>query len=54
LVIKDLKGDANTNNITINAGASTTIDGASSKVINTARGFVRLIYDGASGSWNVV
>jgi hypothetical protein len=54
LVIKDLKGDANTNNITINAGTSTTIDGASSKVINTARGFVRLIYDGASGSWNVV
>lgn len=48
-IVKDAKGDANTNNITISP-ASGTIDGASNKVISTAYGIQRLFYNGTE--WN--
>lgn len=48
--IKDGKGDANTNNITITPAAG-NIDGAATRVINTAFGSVSLIYNGTQ--WNV-
>ena len=50
-VIKDAKGDANTNNVTI-VPASGTIDGAANKVINTAYGSIRLVHTGTT--WHVV
>lgn len=46
-VIKDGKGDAATNNITITPNSG-TIDGAATKVINTNNGSVRLVHDGAN------
>jgi len=48
LTIKDEGGGAATNNITIGRAGSDTIDGATSKVINTNYGFVRLYSDGVS------
>ena len=51
ITIKDGKGDANSNNITITPSAG-TIDGAATLVINTAYGVARLIYNGTQ--WNVV
>jgi len=47
--VKDGKGDANTNNITVSP-ASGTIDGASNKVISTAYGVLRLVYNGTEWS----
>jgi hypothetical protein len=49
-LIKDCKGDAATNNITITP-ASGTIDGAATYVINTNRGSVSVTYDGTQ--WEV-
>jgi len=49
--IKDGKGDAATNNITITP-ASGTIDGSATYVINTNHGVVRLQWDGAQ--WTVL
>lgn len=49
VIIKDGKGDANTNNITVQ-GNGKNIDGAASKVINTAYGVLRLIYNGTEWS----
>lgn len=49
--IKDAKGDAATNNITITPAAG-TIDGAASLVINTAYGKAYLVYDGTA--WEVL
>lgn len=43
ITVKDGRGDASTNNITISGG---TIDGASSYVISADRGVVRLTFDG--------
>lgn len=51
VIIKDGKGDANTNNITVQ-GNGKNIDGAASKVINTAYGVLRLIYNGTE--WNTL
>lgn len=45
IVIKDGKGDAATNNITITPAAG-TIDGAATLVISANRGIARLVYDG--------
>ena len=49
--IKDGKGDANTNNITVTPAAG-NIDGSATYVISTAYGYVRLIYNGVQ--WNVI
>ncbi len=46
LVIKDVSGAANTNNIVIDPYGSETIDGAATKTINTAYGSIRLFSDG--------
>ena len=45
LFIKDAKGDANVNNITITP-ASGNIDGSASLVINTAYGYATIAYNG--------
>lgn len=50
--IKDVAGNANTNNITIDGNASETIDGATTKVINTAYGYRVLIGD-STGWWTI-
>lgn len=54
VVIKDESGAANTNNITVTAGSGDTIQGASSKTINTAYGFVSLYYDATDKIWFVI
>ncbi len=51
LVIKDGKGDANTNNITISA-ATGNIDGSATAVINVAYGAMSLVYNGTQ--WNII
>jgi hypothetical protein len=51
LTIKDGKGDANVNNITISPAAG-NIDGAATRVISTAFGTVDLVYNGTQ--WNVI
>jgi hypothetical protein len=51
-LIKDWKGTANTHNITIATTSSQTIDGASTSVINTAYGKVRVVSDGAN--WSII
>lgn len=50
IIVKDTKGDAATNNITITPAAG-TIDGAASLVINTNRGVARLTYSTAATAW---
>ena len=50
-IIKDGKGDAATNNITITPAAG-TIDGAASLVINTNYGRATVVYNGAQ--WNAL
>ena len=52
LVIKDGDGNSNTHNITIATGGSETIDGAATKVINTAYDSVTLISDGSN--WFII
>ena len=47
-IIKDESGAAGTNNITADANASETIDGATTKVINSNYGVLRLICDGTN------
>lgn len=49
ITVKDGKGDANTNNITVVPSAG-TIDGAASSVINTAYGVREFVYNGTE--WN--
>lgn len=49
LIIKDVAGNANTRNITISRAGSDTIDGLTSKTINTAYGVWKLFSDGGSG-----
>lgn len=51
ILVKDEAGTAATNNITINAPSGKTIDGASSKVISTNNGFVKLYYQLSSGNY---
>jgi len=48
MVFKDEGGGAATNNITVSRAGSDTIDGATSKVINTNYGTFRLYSDGVS------
>jgi len=45
--VKD-KGDANTNNITVNTPGAETIDGASSDIINSDFGSIVYVSDGVS------
>ncbi|SDO89847.1 hypothetical protein SAMN04515671_2290 [Nakamurella panacisegetis] len=47
-IIIDETGSANTNNITIGTTSSQTINGASTKVINTAYGYYRLYSNGTN------
>jgi hypothetical protein len=54
VVVKDGKGDAGTNNITIADPGSATIDGAASLVISANYGKATLCYDGAGSKWNVI
>lgn len=51
LIIKDGKGDASTNNITITPAAG-TIDGSATLVINTNYGVARIFYSGTE--WNTM
>lgn len=53
-IIADGKGDAGTNNITINRSGSDTIMGATSLVLNANREFVFLIFNSADTDWKVV
>lgn len=48
LIVKDESGGAGTNNITIDGDGSETIDGATTKVINTNYGAVRLYCTGSA------
>jgi hypothetical protein len=50
-IIKDGKGDAATNNITITPAAG-NIDGAGTSVINTNYGSTTLVYNGSE--WNII
>lgn len=52
LTPKDISGAAATNNITLVPASGETIDGASSKVINTNYGFFTLLSNGTG--WNVI
>jgi hypothetical protein len=54
VTIKDESGAANTNNITVLAGAGDTIQGSASKVISTAYGFLSLYYDFTDKIWFIV
>jgi hypothetical protein len=49
--IKDGKGDAATNNITVTPAAG-NIDGSATAVINTAYGYMLVIYNGTQ--WNII
>lgn len=51
IIVKDGKGDANSNNITI-SGNGKNIDGAATLVINANYGTSRIIYNGTQ--WNVI
>lgn len=51
VVIKDGKGDANTNNITI-SGNGKDIDGGSSYVIGSSYGALTIIWNGTQ--WNII
>lgn len=54
VVVKDGKGDAGTNNITITDPSAQTIDGGASLVISANYGKATLCYDGAGSKWNVI
>ena len=48
VIIKDVGGSANTNNITIATEGSETIDGSASSTISSNYGVVRLFSDGTN------
>lgn len=52
IIVKDGKGDANTNNITVDGAGSETIDGATTSVISTAYGCRMFLWNGTQ--WNVL
>jgi hypothetical protein len=54
VIIKDESGAANTNNITVYAGAGDTIQGASTSVISTAYGYRHLYYNAMSKVWFII
>jgi hypothetical protein len=53
-VIVDGKGDASTNNITIDANGSETIEGSLTKVIRLNRECLVLQYSSSAGDWKVI
>ena len=53
LIIKDALGNANTNNITLDADGSETIDGSATYVINHNKEAITLICDGING-WMII
>jgi len=52
ITVKDSSGNAITGNITVN-GNGFTIDGAATKTIITAFGFLTMVFDGTS-NWNII
>lgn len=52
IIVKDAKGDAATNNITITGNNSETIDGQSNYVLNNNYGSVMVIWNGTE--WNIL
>jgi hypothetical protein len=52
IVVKDAKGTAGTDNITVDGNGSETVDGTANVVINTNYGKVGLVSDGTK--WSVV
>jgi hypothetical protein len=52
ITIKDKKGDAFSNNITVNAFAGETIDGSSSLLISTNRASATLVFSGTE--WSII
>jgi hypothetical protein len=53
-IIVDGKGDASTNNITIDANGSETIEGSLTKVIRSNRECLALQYSSSAGDWKVI
>ena len=53
-VIVDGKGDASTNNITIDANGSETIEGSLTKVIRLNRECLVLQYSSSAGDWKII
>jgi hypothetical protein len=53
-IIVDGKGDASTNNITIDANGSETIEGSLTKVIRLNRECLVLQYSSSAGDWKVI
>ena len=53
-VIVDGKGDASTNNITIDANGSETVEGSLTKVIRLNRECLVLQYSSSAGDWKVI
>jgi hypothetical protein len=51
ILFKDLKGDANTNNITIEFTSGETCDGLSSLVVNNNYGWVKIAPIPGGGGW---
>lgn len=51
IVVKDESNAAGTNNITVSAGAGDTIEGASTKVISTNSGYLRIYYNATATKW---
>ena len=55
IIIKDETGDAGTNNITVDANGSETIDGSLTQVINNAYGSLTLVCTNRGGKqWAIV
>jgi hypothetical protein len=54
VTIKDESGAANSNNITIYAGAGDTIQGSASNVISTAYGYRTLYYNASAKIWYII
>jgi hypothetical protein len=52
VIVKDGKGDAATNNITVTPAGGKTIDGAANKVISANYGVLRLQYNGTE--WGTI